>query len=128
MTRPSRLLLGLALAIGSACASAAAPGSPAPVRGDSKTVTADDLADAIQLNLYDYLLAERPRWLRGSVPTGPGALPVLVFMDDTRLGGVQTLKTLSVNTVRMVRYFEPSAAQQKFSGRDVGAVIQVVIK
>jgi hypothetical protein len=30
--------------------------------------------------------------------------------------------------VRMVRYYEPSAAQQKFSGRDIGAVIQVVIK
>jgi hypothetical protein len=91
-------------------------------------VTAEDLAEATQLNLYDYLVAERPRWLRGSAPTGPGALPVLVFVDDTRLGGVQSLKTLSTNMVRMVRFYEPSAAQQKFSGRDLGAVIQVVIK
>jgi hypothetical protein len=128
VTRRHRLLLGFALALGSACGTAAGPGSPPSPRGDSKTVTADDLAEATQLNLYDYLLAERPRWLRGSVPTGPGASPVLVFMDDTRLGGVQTLRTLSLNTIRMVRYYEPSAAQQKFSGRDVGAVIQVLLK
>ena len=128
---PHRLLLGLALALGNACAPASTPrtaGSPATARSDSKMVTAEDLAEAVQLNLYDYLLAERPRWLRGSVPTGPGALAVLVYMDDTRLGGVQTLKTVTLGTVRMVRYYEPSAAQQKFSGRDVGAVIQVVMK
>jgi hypothetical protein len=122
------LLLGFALAFGGACATTPGAGTPAVTRGDSKTVTADDLADAIQLNLYDYLAAERPRWLRGSVSTGSGALPVLVFVEDTRLGAVQTLRTLSTNTVRMVRYYEPSAAQQKFSGRDVGAVIQVLIK
>jgi hypothetical protein len=130
MTRPHRrLLLGVVLALGSACASAAGPGSPtSAVRGDSKTVTADDLAEAVQLNLYDYLAAERPRWLRGGVPVRPGAPDVVVFMDETRLGGAQSLKTISINTVRMVRYYEPSAAQQKFPGRDIGAVIQVVIK
>jgi hypothetical protein len=133
--RTSRVLLGLALAFGSACAPAAGSaagsagaGGATSVRGDSKLVTEDELAVAIQLNLYDYVVAERPRWLRGGGPSSSRILPVTIFMDDTRMGDAQQLKTLSTSTVRMLRYFEASAAQQKFSGRDLGPVIQVIIK
>jgi hypothetical protein len=124
--RRSGFLLGLALALGTACASAASPGA-ATSRGDSKTVSEDELAGAVHLNLYDYVAAERPRWLRAT-PTAGRTLPVVVFMDDTRLGDVQLLRTLTSSTVRMLRYFEASAAQQKFNGRDLGPVIQVITK
>jgi hypothetical protein len=125
--RPSRLLLALSLACGGACAPAASSGGTAPVRGDSKTVTASELAVATQLNLYDYVAAERPRWLKGSGLNGR-ALPLVIFLDDTRLGSAPTLKSLTTGSVRMLRYFEASAAQQKFTGRDIGPVIQVITR
>ena len=127
MTRHvARLLAGIVFAASAACAPAATTsgaGGPPPARGDSKTVTESELAVATQLNLYDYVAAERPRWL-----TTSRGLPLVIFVDDTRLGGAATLRTLTTGSVRMLRYFEASAAQQKFNGRDIGTVIQVITR
>jgi hypothetical protein len=125
--RLSRLLPGLALAVGAACGPAASGASTA-ARGDTKTVTESELAVATQLNLFDYVAAERPRWLRGPGTLNGRALPIVIYMDDARLGGTETLKTLTTSSVRMLRYYEASAAQQKFTGRDIGPVIQVITK
>jgi hypothetical protein len=122
-----RVLLGAALAVTTACSRAGDPVPITPSRGDMKTVSAEDLASAVHMNLYDYLVAERPRWLRGS-QTSLGAQQVIVFLGETRLGGIQTLKNLSTNTVLAARYFEASAAQQRFNGKDLGPVIQVISK
>ena len=121
---PSRLIAVIVLMLTAACASTAASTAGDPIaRGDSKTVTEAELATAIHLNLYDYVVAERPRWLRTS-----RGLPLVIFMDETRLGDATTLKSLTTGSVRMLRYFEASAAQQKFAGRDIGTVIQVITK
>jgi len=122
---PSRLLIA-ALAASIACASA--PGSQIEAvgpRGDSKTLTIADLANATQLSLLDFIVAERPQWLK--TPDGRPA-PVVVYLDDARLGGASTLKGLTLSTITTVRYYEASAAQQKFNGRDLGPVIQVITK
>jgi hypothetical protein len=119
-----RLLLLAALAATLACASA--PGSqvePAGPRGDTKTITAADIARATQLNLLDFIVAERPQWLRG--PDGRVA-PVTVYVDDSRMGGSSTLRSITLSTVSLVRYYEATAAQQKFNGADRGAVIHVI--
>jgi hypothetical protein len=122
---PRHLLLA-ALAATLACAStpngeieAAGP------RGDAKTITVADLAHATQLNLLDYIVAQRPQWLRG--PDGRVA-PVVVYMDDSRLGGPSVLRGITLTTVALVRYYEATAAQQKFNGPDRGPVIQVISK
>ena len=122
---PRLLAAALLLNAGAACArgsSASAEGTP---RRDAKMVTESELAVATQLNLYDYVAAERPRWLRTA---SMSTFPVIVFVEDSRLGGIQTLKTLTTGTVRMLRYYEASAAQQKFAGRDIGPVIQVFMR
>jgi hypothetical protein len=49
-------------------------------------------------------------------------------VDDARLGGATTLRTVTLTTVATVRYYDASAAQQKFSGRDIGPVIHVISK
>jgi len=123
--RPRCLLLA-ALAATLACASA--PGSEiesAGPRGDMKTITAADLAPATQLNLLDFIVAQRPHWLRG--PDGR-AVPVVVYLDDSRLGGPSVLRGITITTVARVRYYEATAAQQKFNGPDRGPVIQVISK
>ena len=123
---PFRAAFAICAILGAACAPAtqgtgAAGGTV--VRGDSKTVTESELAAATQLNLFDFVAAERPRWLATS-----RGLPLVIFVDDARVGGVQTLRSLTTATVRMLRYYEASAAQQKFNGRDIGTVIQVITR
>ena len=114
----------LALLLAGACTSSNAGTETAPARGDSRTITAAELATATQLNLYDYVRATRPLWLQQPARS----YPLLVFVDDARLGGATTLRTVTLTTVATVRYFDASAAQQKFSGRDIGPVIHVISK
>jgi hypothetical protein len=123
--RSTRLLLAVLVAT-VACASA--PGTPlegAGHRGDSKTLTTADLATATQLNLLDFIVAERPQWLR---PANGRQAPVIVYVDDARIGGASTLKDLTLGMITMVRYYDASAAQQKFNSRDRGPVIQVTTR
>jgi hypothetical protein len=123
--RSTRLLLGT-LAVSLACASV--PGTeiePVGPRGDSKTLTRADLANATQLDLLSFIVAERPQWLR--TPDGRTAA-VVVYLDDARLGGPGNLKGLTLGAITAVHYCEASAAQQRFSGRDPGPVIHVITR
>jgi hypothetical protein len=122
--RPSRHLCAIALLVVSGCASPSAGSEGAPIRGDSRTAVAAELAIATQLNLYDYLRAERPQWLQQQARNSP----VVVFVDDARLGSPSTLRGVTLASVSSVRYYDASAAQQKFNGRDLGPVIHVITK
>jgi hypothetical protein len=109
-----------------ACARQPGSGSDGPtVRGDARTITATELANATQLNLYDFLAAERPRWLQSDRASGNA---VTVYVDDAQLGGIGTLRSITVSQIAVARYYDTSAAQQKFSGRLFGPVIQVLTK
>jgi hypothetical protein len=122
---PRRLLV-TALAAALACSSGPGPEvAPIGPRGDAKTITPADLSVATQLNLLDYIAAERPQWLK--TPDGRPS-PAVVFVNDTRLGGVSTLQGLTITTISAVRYFDATAAQQKFNGVDRGPVIQVIMR
>jgi hypothetical protein len=121
---PYRHLRTLVLLSLAACAPSTAGSEPAPARGDSRTITAAELATATQLNLYDYVRAARPLWLQQQARSNP----TLVFVDDARLGGLTTLRTVTLSTVSAVRYYDASAAQQKFTGRDLGPVIHVITR
>lgn len=119
------LLLSLACASAPGAPASGAPSEAAGPRGDAKTLTSADFANATQLTLADYIVAERPQWLR--TPDGRPA-SVVVYVNDTRIGGPATLRDLTLSTIATVRYYEASAAQQRFSTRDRGPVIQVITK
>ncbi len=120
-----RLMLALLIA-SLACATAATPGvESAGPRGDAKTVTSADLGNATQLDLLSFLAAERPQWLK--VVGGRGTATT-VYIDDARIGGVSALRTVTLSTVGSVRFFDVSAAQQKFNTRETGPVIQVITR
>ena len=123
--RPNRLSIAAAL-LCVACASAQDPViATAGPRGNTKSLTAADIAAAPQLDLLSLIAAERPQWLR-TIDGQPA--PVIVYLGDARLGGSSTLKGLTLSTIGSVRYFETSAAQQRFSSRDFAPVIQVLLK
>jgi hypothetical protein len=110
------------LAAAMACGAARSPESAG--RGDSRTITAAELAQATQLNLYDYIQATHPRWLVSV--GGARSFPVVVFMDDTQLGSVDVLRGMGLPDIRLIRYYDASAAQSRFNRLGMGPVIQVV--
>lgn len=101
-------------------------GAGATPRGDSRTITAAELSTASQLNLYDYVQATRPRWLVSV--GGDRSFPIAVYVNDSQLGPVETLKTMGLADVRLVRYYDASAAQAHFNRVNMGPVIQVVTR
>lgn len=110
-----------------ACASAPATergDAPLP-RGDARTITLGDITGAPQLNLLDFIVAERPTWVRAANGSAPN---VTVYLGDARLGGLSTLAGIPLNSIRVVRYHDASAAQQKFNVATIGPVIQVIPK
>ncbi len=135
--------LGAAVACASSGASAGSAGSvgaPAPKssqdqialgpHGDSRLLTEADIAATTQSNVYDLVQALRPRWLQiTSVGIqGRQAYTITAFLDDTKLGEPETLRTPSVGGIRAIRYYDASASQQKFPNRGLGPVIQVIRK
>lgn len=118
-----RYLFLASLAVTTACGAARGPEGTG--RGDSRTITAAELAQASQLNLYDYIQATHPRWLVSV--GGARSFPVVVFMDDTQLGSVAVLRNMGLPDVRVIRYYDASAAQSRFNRVGMGPVIQVVM-
>jgi hypothetical protein len=91
---------------------------------DPHVLTAADLAVGGPRNLLNAIRDLRPRWLQ---TPGSAFSTITVFVGDNRGGGVGSLDALETSAVRTVRYFETSAAQQRFSGVS-GPVIQVFLR
>jgi hypothetical protein len=57
-----------------------------------------------------------------------GAITVIVYVDGTRMGGVQELKRISAQEVREIRFLSASDAQQRYGTGHAAGAIQVSLK
>jgi hypothetical protein len=97
-------ILGFALAATS-CGTHAS-GEPRP-RMDRNLITQEQMRDGGFNNAFDAVQALRPNWLttRGTDSfRSPGQ--VQVYVNDTRMGGVNTLREFGVGEVTYIRYFD----------------------
>ena len=113
--RSSLLLLLAALA---ACSANAAGGRP--TRSDM--ITVDDLRTASSANLYDAVRALRPNWMR--VVRAGNPTRVQVYLDNARIGGVEALRTLPMQGIAYLRWFDPIAASARWGlDHEQGAIV-----
>jgi hypothetical protein len=97
----------------------------AAVRGDRNLVTSDELRQGVASNLYEFLESTRPMWLR---KRGQSSIlnegDIVVYLDDNRLGGPETLRSLSTMSMELLRFLDAAAAQQRFGvGHSHGAIL-----
>jgi hypothetical protein len=114
-------VLVLALA-GCASGVASTPRREDPARLGQR-ITSGDLHRAQWANAYDLVAAIRPAWLRtrGSVAPGAG---VQVLLDGIPVGGVATLRTMSLAAVTALDYYDPIRAASRFGPRFAyGAIV-----
>ncbi len=123
------LWLALVASVG-ACASSGAPGSSGSTpRYRSDLITADELAGKSFANAYDAIQQLRPSMLapRGgasnsSARRGPPALQV--YVDNTNVGGLTSLREIPVVGIKEIRYLSPTDAAQRFgTGNGGGAIV-----
>jgi hypothetical protein len=108
---PVRLLFPLLLVMG--CAGRM-PTEPPSDRLRRDILTREQIVEMRSPNLLEALTALRSTWL---LPRGSGE--VLVYLNDTRLGGVETLRWIPPHQVRYIQYFDGIAASGRW-GLDHG--------
>jgi hypothetical protein len=57
-----------------------------------------------------------------------GAMTVMVYVDGTRVGGVQELKRIPSQDVKEIRFLSASDAQQRYGTGHAAGAIQVTLK
>ena len=123
------ITVSLASFLLAACASgtggtAREPGSS--TRRDANLITAEEIGTSNAQTVYDAVRNLRPQWMMRSRPTAmmqqnQGAL--LVYVDGTQFGNIESLKQINARGVLAVRYYSPSSAAARFGpGHLLGAI------
>jgi hypothetical protein len=119
-------LCTLALAAGCGTGSGGnIPEAPRP-RQDNDYISTREVRTVNAENAYDAISSLRRGWLtrrRGeqsvTVPTD-----VVVYYNNARMGGLESLRQISMGTVTWIRYFDARRAQYKWgSGHSQGAIL-----
>lgn len=115
LTRATTLAL---LAFSAACATGS--GGNTATAGDRNLITRTQLDEHRFTNAYEAVAALRTNWLqtRGTDSfTQPSQ--VLVYFDDSRLGGIETLRGIAITGISYIRYYDGVAASGRW-GLDHG--------
>ena len=111
-----------------ACASGGSASAPS-TRRNRDLITTDEIQRSSAGNAFDLVQTLRPNWLytRGehSISDGSQGIDVvIVYLDNARLGGAQTLRQVPVQTVTSLQYFDAKAATYRWgNGHTHGAIL-----
>ena len=115
----------LALAVAACAGHGGTPQRDGP-RRDPELITMEELSTTTSTTLYDAVRALRPAWMLRSRPTAvlqQQQAQLIVYVDGTRYGTIESLRQLSTNGVVSVRFYSVGAAQARFgAGHLLGAI------
>jgi hypothetical protein len=122
-TRPLAFLALFALAAG--CAGQQ-PSAESGARVDRNLLTAEQLSSHSYQNAYEAVEALRTNWLkpRGSDSFNSPSV-VLVYLDNVKLGGVETLRGLPLANILVIRHYDANQANARWGVGHASGVIQV---
>lgn len=117
------LLLLLALTAFCACASAA--GQP---RGSSSILTREEISTSGATTAYEAVVQLRPAFLRARGARSlrdPTPLSPIVYVNDMRHGGIETLMSIRADEIDEIRFISAADATTRWGTGHTGGVIQV---
>ena len=96
-------------------------------RAQADLITRAEMERNEYASLYEVVQALRGQWLRTRGPTTILGRPseVQVMVDDMRLGGVTTLRSLTRDNVVTIAFVDPVTAAQRWGGRYAQGTIVV---
>jgi hypothetical protein len=127
-----RALLVLAGLTSTACA-AAGPSSRQMMHGAKRDViTAAEIVAARVTDAYQAVVQLRPEFLRRrggtAIPTF-APVAVSVYLDDLPFGGMESLRYIPLERVRLIRYISPNDADLRWGGsHPVGAILVTTLR
>jgi hypothetical protein len=117
--------VGVTLAI-SACASA----SQGPARGSGNVITREELEAAPTTNAFDALQRLRPQWIsRPRASTlQPGGNPVIVFVDRTQFGTLESLRSLNTDQIERMEFVAARDATTRYGTGYPSGIVEVTTR
>jgi hypothetical protein len=113
-----RFMLAAAVVLGSACAHSTTETVPKP---DRSIISKEQLTSTHFASVYEAVAGLRSNWLQNRGPDSFNTpTQVKVYLDNSLLGGTETLKTISPSSISYVRYFDGISAVTRW-GLDHGA-------
>ena len=127
-------VLALAACSSGGGSAAQSSGTTSARRGGQNLITAEEIASSGGLeNALDAVQRLRPSMMRPRTTTfqsgnQAAGVPVLVYSDEVKLGGIENLRSIPISQVREIRYLSATDATQRWGTGHSSGVIQVVIK
>ena len=114
------------LLFGSAACTGSRSSTSKSARSDSSLITADQIANHRFANAYEAVEALHSNWLLNkSADSFNAPSQVRVYVDNTFLGPVESLRSINPNNIRSIRHFDGVAATARW-GMDHGAGVILV--
>jgi hypothetical protein len=103
---------GALILVWAGCASTATGGA----RGGTEPITRAEIEEAALgvTDAYDLVLRLRPSWLQRRTPRSIAdePPPVMVYVDQQRMGGMDELSLIQISDIVEVRYLDSAQAQR----------------
>jgi len=94
-------------------------------------ITAEEIHDVSAMDAYEAVRLLRPQWLVPRPPTIIGQDPsevLAVYLDDTRLGGIEQLRGLNAFDIGSIRFVSTAEATTRWGVGNPYGAIQVVTR
>jgi hypothetical protein len=102
----------LLLAVTVACAGNSTPGRE---HRDFSVLTHDEMESSHFQYAYDAVASMRSNWLNThGTDSFVNPSRVLVYLDNTRLGGIETLRAISIAQVAFIKHYDSLEATQRW--------------
>ncbi len=115
----------LIMAVSSACASSGSSGGSATTSGGrGDVITREDLAGLERLTALQVVERLHPQWLQTrGLDSFEESNEVVIYIDNTRMGGPNELRRLNATEVGEIRYLDSREATTQFgTGHPSGAI------
>ncbi|RMF61978.1 MAG: hypothetical protein D6743_12785 [Calditrichaeota bacterium] len=103
-------------------------------RSSRYVITVDDIAGTSATNGLELIQQLRPEWLLQSERRGVKSISVenatepVVYVNESRYGDVASLRTLSINNIREIKYMKAREATTRFGTGHTGGAILVKLR
>ena len=125
---PRRLIPLLAVLLAACTGGGGAETVPAP-RASSRLISGEEIEATQATNAYDLVQRLRPRWLvKTSTLSIRAEGDIVVYFNEQRLGGPESLRGLETGNIREIRWLDPNAATARFGINHGHGAIQVITR
>ena len=124
------LSMALVMAAATACASAGGGSASAEVKKNPNLIATAEMDAGNFRSAYDVVQRLRPNWFSRAAQAGSqtmgvsavsgsqtgGGAGLVVYLDNTRMGGVAALRDLPVSAIGSLEFMDAATAQSKLPG------------